>query len=97
MLDAQNTPDNHGRTMTDDEILAQCIVYLIAGYETTSTTLILAIYQLAMYPEKQEKLRNEINEIWKEADVLPDYDEYMSLPYLDMVISEVLRIYPPGR
>ncbi len=97
MLDAQMMPDSHVRTMTDDEILAQCIVYLIAGYETTSTVLILICYLLAMNPEKQQKLRNEIDEIWKEADQLPDYDDYMSLPYLDNVISEVLRLYPPGR
>ncbi|MFM6003032.1 MAG: cytochrome P450, partial [Sphaerospermopsis kisseleviana] len=43
-------------TLTDVEILAQAILFLLAGYETTGSTLTLISYNLACHPEIQEKL-----------------------------------------
>ena len=41
---------------------AQCMLFLVAGYETSSTGLGFLAYDLAMNPEVQERLRNEIDE-----------------------------------
>merc|ERR1740129_2601417 len=44
-------------------IVATAIVMLVAGYDTTGTTLAFACYDLAKHPDVQEKLRDEVEEI----------------------------------
>lgn len=58
------------KQLTDDEIIAVCITFLLAGYETTSNLLAFTSYLLAMNPEKQEKLIEEINNYYQEHKVI---------------------------
>ena len=46
--------------LSDEEIIAQSIVFLLAGYETSSNTLSFTLYHLAVNPDVQDKLRKEI-------------------------------------
>ncbi|CAI9741129.1 cytochrome P450 3A8 [Octopus vulgaris] len=78
------------RGITDDEILAQCVIIFLAGYETTASTLTFFTHLMATNPEKQQKLYEEIVEVLGED--LPDYDNLHNLPYLDMCMDETLRI-----
>lgn len=55
------TADNKS-SLTDDEIIANAFVFLLAGYETTSTALAYTFYLLIKHPEIQEKLFKEIEE-----------------------------------
>ncbi|XP_052832924.1 cytochrome P450 3A17 isoform X1 [Octopus bimaculoides] len=82
------------RGITDDEILAQCVIIFLAGYETTASTLTFFTHSMATNPEKQQKLYEEIVEVL--GDDLPDYDNVQKLPYLDMCMDETLRMYPIG-
>ena len=94
MLAAQD-PDRKGHKLTDTEVMAQNMIFLLAGYETSSVTLGLTTYHLALYPEIQDKVQEEIDRICSSGTI-----EYQSLPdmvYLDAVISETLRIFPPGK
>ena len=50
---------------------------------------------LAQNPDEQSKLREEVTTARKEHGDL-DYDKLQSLPYLDAVCRETLRVYPPG-
>ena len=43
-----------------EEILAQGLLFFIAGYETTATSIAFLLYNLAMNPEIQQKLHEEI-------------------------------------
>ena len=95
MLAAEN-PDGGKNKLSDGEIIANCVVFLLAGYETSATTLGLICYHLATNPHVQDKLQVEINKIWSNEDTLPGYETIRELPYLDMVISETLRLCPPG-
>jgi len=62
-----------------------------AGYETTSTALCFVSQFLALNPEFQEKLIEEIDIAFgKETDI--DYEKLMKLEYLDAFIKEMLRI-----
>ncbi len=55
-----------------------------------------ACYHLAKNPEIQARLRAEVDDAFEAADcVLPDYATIQSLPYLDMVVHETLRLHPP--
>lgn len=83
------------KMMTEDEIVGQAFVFLLAGYETSSNTLAFTCYLLALHPECQCKVQEEVDEFFTRHDS-PDYTNVQELKYLDMVISEALRLYPPG-
>uniref|UniRef100_A0A8C3HHV9 Thromboxane-A synthase n=1 Tax=Chrysemys picta bellii TaxID=8478 RepID=A0A8C3HHV9_CHRPI len=88
-------PKKVQKTLSEDEIVGQAFIFLIGGYETTTNALSFATYLLATNPECQEKLLQEIDEFSGKHDV-PDYQNVQELPYLDMVIAETLRMYPPA-
>ncbi|XP_054487008.2 thromboxane-A synthase [Agelaius phoeniceus] len=83
------------KMLTEDEIAGQAFLFLIAGYETTTSTLSFATYLLATNPECQEKVLQEVDE-FSAKHMVPDYQNVQELPYLDMVIAETLRMYPPA-
>ena len=90
---ALNGIDKNQR-LTEDEICAQAWIFFVAGYETTATTLSFCSYELALNQEIQNKLYQELKlAIENDGDI--DYDTLSKLPYLDAVISETLRKYPP--
>ena len=66
------------------EAAAQVFVFFIAGFETTSSTLTYCFHELAKYPDVQEKLQEEIDEIAKTAEGF-HYENVMNMKYLDMV------------
>uniref|UniRef100_A0A2L2YIP3 Cytochrome P450 3A24 n=1 Tax=Parasteatoda tepidariorum TaxID=114398 RepID=A0A2L2YIP3_PARTP len=76
--------------MTDEEIVANAYIFLLAGYETTATALGFTFYLLITHPEVQERLFQEID-----AAEDCDYATLQSLQYLDQVFNESLRLYPP--
>uniref|UniRef100_T1GMQ0 Cytochrome P450 n=1 Tax=Megaselia scalaris TaxID=36166 RepID=T1GMQ0_MEGSC len=78
-----------------DMIVAQAAVFFTAGYETTSSTMSFALYELAQNQEIQKRLRNEIKEALIKSDGKITYELVHSLEYLGMVVQEVLRMYPP--
>ncbi|TBU34358.1 cytochrome P450 [Dichomitus squalens] len=79
--------------LPEEEIVGQIATFIFAGMDTTSNALAVTLSLLAQHPEVQEKLRNEILEASK-GDVF-DYDILVSLPYLDAVCRESLRVYAP--
>uniref|UniRef100_A0A8C9YKX8 Thromboxane-A synthase n=1 Tax=Sander lucioperca TaxID=283035 RepID=A0A8C9YKX8_SANLU len=83
------------KMMTEDEVVGQAFVFLLAGYETSSNTLAFTCYLLAIHPECQCKVQEEVDDFFTRHES-PDYTNVQELKYLDMVISETLRLYPPG-
>ncbi|XP_042913407.1 cytochrome P450 3A21-like, partial [Parasteatoda tepidariorum] len=62
MLDhRKNDDDESVAGMTDEEIVANAYVFLLAGYETTATALAFTFYLLITHPEIQERLQQEID------------------------------------
>ena len=88
--------DTRGKGLSDDEIAAQSIGFLLAGSDTPSVTLSLTCFFIAANPEVQEKLHHEIDSVWTDEEEIPSYDTARELPYLDMVIAETLRLHPTG-
>lgn len=83
------------KMMTEDEIVGQAFVFLLAGYETSSNTLAFTCYLLALHPECQRKVQEEVDEFFTRHSS-PNYTNVQELKYLDMVVSESLRLYPPA-
>ena len=82
------------KKLTDNEIAAQAWVFLLAGFETTGTTLGYFSYMLATHPDIQQRLQSElINAMDPNHEI--DYDKLHALPYLDACIRESLRLFPP--
>ncbi|KAG2364260.1 cytochrome P450 [Suillus spraguei] len=78
--------------MSEEEVLAQMKVLLLAGYETTSISLTWALIELSRHPDVQTSLREELLAFGPD----PTYDQLKAnLPYLDAVVHEVLRLHPP--
>lgn len=89
---------NHKRSkeLTEDIIVSNCLVFLIAGYDTTGMTLGSVGYYLSKYPEVQAKLQDEVDQAYEASGgSLPDYTVIQELPYLEMCIMEALRKITP--
>ncbi len=52
--------------LTDDEILAQAMIFIFAGYETSSSTMGFTAYNLATHPEIQKTLQQEVDKTFPE-------------------------------
>lgn len=98
MLAASDDPSvPESKKLSDAEVIAQSIVFLAAGFDTTSTTLSFVCHHLATSPEIQNKVQQEIDNVWPDENQVLSYETVQQLTYLDMVISEALRLYPPGK
>lgn len=85
------------REWTDDELVAQCFLFFLAGFETLSTVLSFTTYELAVNKDMQQKLYNEIKETHNTLGGKSlTYEVLQNMKYLDMVISETLRFWPPA-
>lgn len=84
-----------GPSFTDVDVAAHAIGFFIDGFETSSITMSFALYCIAKYPAIQNKLRQHINEVIEKSGGFT-YEAIQDMSYLDMVLNESLRIYPPG-
>lgn len=79
--------------ITDKYLRDEVLNFLIAGHETTASSLSFCLFELSQHPEILSKVRDEIQSVLGEGEI--HYDHLEKLVYLDRVISEVLRILPP--
>ncbi|XP_037710537.1 probable cytochrome P450 309a2 [Drosophila subpulchrella] len=76
---------------THDDLVGHALTVMLDGYDTTGTALLHALYYLAESPTVQQKLRMEIlNSVESEKSL--DFDKLCSLPYLEQVVYESLRL-----
>ncbi|CAG9859763.1 unnamed protein product [Phyllotreta striolata] len=91
----KNLDEGNNKFLTIEEVAAQCFIFFIAGFETSSTTMTFAILELSLHQEMQNRLREEILTVLKRHNNEITYDAIMEMNYLDKVINETLRKYPP--
>jgi cytochrome P450 len=74
------------------ELRDQVLIFLLAGHETTATSLAFALHLLARHPEEQALARAEVVRVL--GDRTPTAADLDALPYLTMVLKEAMRLYP---
>jgi cytochrome P450 family 6 len=85
--------ENLGK-ITFNELMAQSTVFLVAGFETSATAMMFALYELAVNLDVQSKLREHVSETLKKHDRKLTYEAIMDMDYLGYVVTETLRKYP---
>jgi len=91
----ENSEASEGQILLNDsEIMWNAYVFLLAGYQTTSSALAYTTHLFSVYPDIQEKVYQEVmDNIGMDEDIT--YDNVNSLTYMELVINESLRMYPP--
>lgn len=80
------------RKNTPKEIVMNCLLFLLAGYDTTSNALSLMCHNLALYPEIQSKVREEIEAICVDDEI--SYEQLAKMKFTEAVFNETLRLCP---
>ncbi|EKM58872.1 uncharacterized protein PHACADRAFT_88318 [Phanerochaete carnosa HHB-10118-sp] len=82
--------------LPEEEIIAQITTFTLAGTDTTSGAMARILHLLCLNPDVQERLRAELLKARSQNDGQDlEYDELVSLPYLDAICRETMRLYPP--
>ncbi len=84
-----------GEAFTDREVRDQVMTLMFAGHDTSTSTLTFMMHELARHPDVHARLCEEQDEVLGGAVPTADQLE-RDMPYLDMVLDEVLRLYPPA-
>jgi cytochrome P450 len=90
------TRDETGDGLSDEEVRDQVMTLMFAGHDTSTSTLSFMVYELARHPEVLARLQEEQDRVLA-GDATPSAEQLeRRLPYLEMVLDEVLRLYPPA-
>ncbi|KAH8402283.1 hypothetical protein KR009_010979 [Drosophila setifemur] len=81
--------------LTLEQMAAQAFVFFVAGFETSSSTMSFCLYELALQPDIQQRVREEIDSVLSGVDGGElTYDALSEMTYLDRVLNETLRKHP---
>jgi pentalenene oxygenase len=83
-----------GEKLDDAQVLDQVVTFLVAGSETTASTLAFVFHLMGTLPEVEQRVHAEVDSALEGRT--PVYDDLPALPYTRNVITEALRLYPPS-
>jgi cytochrome P450 len=92
LLTAQDEDD--GGVMTDSQVRDEAMTIFLAGHETTANALTWTWYLLSGAPDVASKLHDEVDRVLQGR--LPTMADIGSLPYVERVVTESMRLYPPA-
>lgn len=93
LMDAQD--EQNGYKMSNKQLRDEVITLFLAGHETTLLALSWTFYLLAINPEIRKKAAAEVEEVWKNGNIFT-FSKYKELVYLENIINESMRLYPPA-
>lgn len=71
---------------SDDDLVAQAILFFLGGFDTVSTTMTFLLNELALHPEIQDRLAKEIRETDAKNGGKFDFNSIQQMTYMDMVV-----------
>ena len=86
--------DEDGSQMTQKQLHDEAMTLFIAGHETTAQMLAWTWYALSENPQAEARLHEELDGVLGGRP--PEAADFGRLPYLQAVMSEILRLYPPA-
>jgi len=95
LMQARDKEDANVHKLTLDDIVSQAFSFFFAGFDTSSTLMCFVAHELAVNQDIQDRLREEVQQHLAEGNGKISYESLSKMSYLDMVISETLRKYPP--
>ncbi|KAH8354877.1 hypothetical protein KR093_000189 [Drosophila rubida] len=90
----KNLMGNTEEGLSFEELAAQAFIFFVAGFETSSTTMGFALYELALHQDIQDKLRAEIRQVLGKHNNEFSYENIKEMKLLEQVVMETLRMYP---
>ncbi|XP_015177367.1 PREDICTED: cytochrome P450 9e2-like [Polistes dominula] len=88
--------DKESSNLDIQDIVAQAFIFFLAGFDTSSTLMCFMVYELSLHQDIQKRLREEIDEALLRTNGEFNYEDLSKLTYMDMIINETLRKYPPA-
>ncbi|XP_060860448.1 cytochrome P450 4C1-like [Metopolophium dirhodum] len=85
-----------GGKLSDSDIRDEVVTMMAGGFETSAITVCFCLLMIAIHQDIQDKVYNEIYDIFGESDQTITIDDTTKLVYLEQVIKETLRLYPTG-
>ncbi len=86
--------DEDGTALSDLQVRDETMTLLAAGHETTANALSWTFYLLSQHPEERDKLLAELRSVLNGR--APTVEDLGQLPYLEMVVKESMRLFPPA-
>ncbi|KAI9599533.1 cytochrome P450 [Syncephalis fuscata] len=83
-----------GATLSDESIMSEVIILMIAGTDTTGLTLTWTMYYLLENPECYKRLVDEVKSVYPDSSTRIAYKDVLTMTYLDAVLHESMRIQP---
>ena len=80
--------------MTMDELAAQVFIFFIAGFETSSTTMSFCLYEMALNPDIQRRVQDEIDKVLQKHDGEITYEAIQQMEYLDKTVAGKAGVLP---
>lgn len=94
LLAASDQVEGQEVPLSDDELCDQIRSLIAAGYDTTSSAAAWLVHALGAHPDALARLREQVRDVV--GDRAPTVDDLRSMPLVDGVVREVLRLWPPG-
>jgi cytochrome P450 len=87
----QARDSQNGESMHDDQLVSEVFTLIVAGHETTASTLNWTWYLISQHPEVERNLVDEVNSV-----TFSDFEDLPRFLYTRQIINEAMRLYPPG-
>ncbi|NXA31627.1 CP4B1 protein, partial [Eudromia elegans] len=86
--------DENGVGLSDEDVRAEVDTFMFEGHDTTASGISWLFYCMSLYPEYQQRCREEIQEILGDRDTV-EWEDLGKMTFCTMCVKESLRLFPP--
>ncbi len=86
------TDPKSGRAMSDEQLVDNLLTFLLAGFDTTATSLTWALYLLSQSPDWEARILEEVRRVVPSGPLAAEHIEQLAT--VQQVIKEAMRLYP---